>query len=87
MAKIPKFKTEEESQEFWATHDSADYFDDMIDDKVKVEFTSDKEVLVLPLEKEYLQDARELALKKGVSSNALFKEWIVSGLKKELRFV
>lgn len=85
MAKIPEFKTEEEIQEFWATHDSADYFDDMVDDRVKVDFISDKDVLVLPLEREYLQDAREIALKRGISSNTLFKEWVVSGLKKELR--
>ena len=25
--KIPKFKTEDEEREFWATHDSTDYFD------------------------------------------------------------
>lgn len=86
MVKIPEFKTEEEIQKFWATHDSADYFDDMVDEKVEVDFISDKEVLVLPVEKEYLQDAREIALKKGLSSNALFKEWIISGLKRELKF-
>ncbi|MBU1152950.1 BrnA antitoxin family protein [bacterium] len=42
MAKIPKFKSEKEMQEFWATHDSADYFDDMIDDKVEIDFISKK---------------------------------------------
>lgn len=25
--KIPRFKTEDEEREFWATHDSTDYFD------------------------------------------------------------
>ncbi len=87
MAKIPEFKTEEEIQEFWATHDSVDYFNDMVDDRVKVDFVSDKEVLVLPLEREYLQDARKIAMEKGISSNALFKEWVVLGLMKELKRV
>ncbi|MGQ9628521.1 MAG: CopG family antitoxin [Anaerolineae bacterium] len=29
MAKIPEFKSYEEEAEFWATHDSTDYLDDM----------------------------------------------------------
>lgn len=38
MAKIPRFKTEEEIQESLDTHDSAEYFEDMEDDKVYVRF-------------------------------------------------
>ena len=29
MAKIPAFKTQDEAVEFWETHDSADYWEDM----------------------------------------------------------
>ncbi len=29
MDKIPKFKSEKEEREFWATHSSADYWEDM----------------------------------------------------------
>ena len=32
MAKIPRFRTEQEAREFWDTHDSAEYFEDMNDD-------------------------------------------------------
>jgi len=38
MAKIPRFRTEEEIREFWDTHDSAAYFEDMEDDVVYVTF-------------------------------------------------
>jgi len=38
MAKIPRFRTEEEIREFWDTHDSAAYFEDMEDDEVYVTF-------------------------------------------------
>jgi hypothetical protein len=38
MAKIPRLKREEDIREFWATHDSADYFDDMEDDEVEIKF-------------------------------------------------
>nr|QNO53911.1 hypothetical protein NNHBGCAA_00011 [Methanosarcinales archaeon ANME-1 ERB6] len=29
MAKIPRFRTEEEIREFWDTHDSAEYFENI----------------------------------------------------------
>ena len=49
MAKIPRFRTEEEIQKFWDIHDSAEYFDDMEDDEVRVTFKREKGVLVIPL--------------------------------------
>jgi hypothetical protein len=47
MAKIPRFRTEGEIQEFWDTHDSAEYFNDMEDDEVEVTFKREKGVLVI----------------------------------------
>ena len=47
MAKIPRFRTEQEMREFEDTHDSAEYFEDMKDDEVEVEFNRDKGVLVI----------------------------------------
>ena len=52
MKKIPQFKTEPEMRDFWDTHDSADYFEDMDDDEISVEFKWDKGVLVIPLGEE-----------------------------------
>lgn len=49
MAKIPKFRTEQEMQEFWDAHDSVEYFEDMKDDEIGVEFNRDKGVLVIPM--------------------------------------
>ncbi len=49
MAKISKFRTEQEMREFWDTHDSAEYFEDMKDDEAEVEFNRDKGVLVIPM--------------------------------------
>jgi hypothetical protein len=48
MTKIPRFRTEQEMREFWDTHDSAEYFEDMGDDEVSVEFKRDKGVLAIP---------------------------------------
>ncbi|GEM_PF-215149 len=76
MAKIPRFRTEQEMQEFWDTHDSAEYFEDMKDDEVQITFGQDKGVLVLPLGEDRVRSVREIALKEGVSSNVLLKNWI-----------
>ena len=83
MAKLPKFKSESEIQEFWATHDSADYWDDMEDDGVEIHFVPRKHLLVMPLNEDILRDVRELALEKGISSVQLLQKWIVSGLQQE----
>ncbi|MBL7075549.1 hypothetical protein ISS37_09970 [candidate division KSB1 bacterium] len=48
MAKIPTFITEVEIQEFWSTHDSVDYFDDMENDEVEVIISDKKNILILP---------------------------------------
>ena len=38
IAKIPRFRTVQEMREFWDTPDSAEYFEDMKDDREEVEF-------------------------------------------------
>ncbi|MGB7533572.1 MAG: CopG family antitoxin [Halobacteriota archaeon] len=85
MAKIPRFRTEEEMREFWDTHDSAAYFEDMEDDVVQVTFIREKGVLVLPLGEGRLRSVREIALEEGVSSNLLLKNWIDEGIKRKMK--
>ena len=87
MAKIPRFRTEEEIQEFWDTHDSAEYFEDMEDDEVQVTFKREKGVLVLPLGEGRLRSVREIALEEGVSSNLLLKNWIDEGIKRKMKII
>ncbi len=38
MTKIPGFRTEQETREFWDAHDSAEYFEDMNDDGAEIIF-------------------------------------------------
>jgi hypothetical protein len=85
MAKILGFRTEEEIQEFWDTHDSAEYFEDMEDDEVQVTFKRDNGVLAIPLGENRLRSVREIALEEGVSSNLLLKNWIDEGIKRKLK--
>ena len=43
MKKIPKFKTEKEEADFWATHDSTEYLSET--KEVRVKFTRPKKSL------------------------------------------
>lgn len=81
MKKIPQFKTEQEMRDFWDTHDSADYFEDMDDDEISVEFKRDKGVLVIPLGEERARSVRGIALEEGISSNVLLENWIDECIK------
>ena len=83
MAKIPKFKSETEIQEFWSTHDSADFWDDMEDDEVDIGLVPQKNVLVMPLNESILREVRELALQQNIGSVQLLQKWIVTGLHQE----
>jgi len=76
VAQIPRFGTEQEVREFWDTHDSAEYFEDMTDDEVSVEFKQDKGVLAIPLGEGLARSVRGIALEEGVSSNVLLKNRI-----------
>ena len=68
-ASLEKFKTEQEMGEFWDTHDSAEYFEDMKDDGVGVEFNRDKGVLVIPMGGDRVRSLRGIVLEEEVSSN------------------
>ena len=87
MAKIPGFRTEEEMREFWDTHDSAAYFEDVEDDEVQVTFKREKGVLVIPLGEDRLRSAREIALEEGISSNLILKNWIDEGIKRKMKII
>ncbi|PXF61378.1 MAG: hypothetical protein C4B59_03825 [Candidatus Methanogaster sp.] len=56
-------------QEFWATHGSAEYFEDMKDDDAEVEFNRYKGVLVVPRGVDRVRSLRGIALEERVSSN------------------
>ena len=76
MAKIPRFRTEQEMREFWDTHDSTEYSEDMKDDEVQITFKQERGVMVIPLGEDRVRSVREIALKEGISSNVLLRDWI-----------
>ena len=74
-------RSRREMREFWDTHDSAEYFEDMKDDEVGVEFNRDKGVLVIPMGEDRVRSLRGIALEEGVSSNVLLRNWIDECIK------
>lgn len=81
MKKIPKFKTEKEEADFWATHDSADYLAGT--KKVNVKFSRPKKKLVsLRLDEKTIKDLKKIADGKGIGYLQLVRMWVLENLIK-----
>lgn len=83
---IPKFKNEDQERDFWATHDSTEYFD--MKNQVKFDFsdlkpTSKPITLRLPLS--LISDLKRLANKRDVPYQSLMKVWLAEKVNKENR--
>ena len=72
--KLPEnFGTLEELQEFWDTHSSADYEDDMEPVEVEIDLASSK--VYCPVAKDLLRQVRKQARQQGVSTET-FNLWL-----------
>jgi len=81
MKKIPKFKSEKEEAEFWASHDSTDFLDET--KEVKVKFVRPKKKLVsLRLDEKTIKELKKLAQKKGIGYLELVRMWVLENLGK-----
>jgi len=81
MKKIPKFKSEKEEADFWATHDTADYLAET--KEVRVKFTRPKKKLVsLRLDENTIEELKKIAEKKGIGYLQLVRMWVLENLHK-----
>jgi predicted DNA binding CopG/RHH family protein len=86
MAKIPVFKSEKEEREFWDTHSSADYWEDM--EECSDAFKKPKlKSVSLKLDPNILEKIKVVAHKRGLSYNALIRYLLSKGLEREMRKV
>jgi predicted DNA binding CopG/RHH family protein len=84
MAKLPEFKSKEEEREFWASHSSADYWDDM--EECDDTFKRDKlKSISLKLDPGLLEKIKVIAHKRGLSYNALMRYLLSKGIEKEIK--
>lgn len=82
---IPKFKTEDEERNFWATHDTTDYFD--MEHPVKLDLSMLKpttESISIRLPAFLLARIKELANKRDVPYQSLMKIYLAERVEKEL---
>ena len=84
MSKIPEFKSKEEEREFWATHSSADYWDDLeeCDDTFK---RPKLKSISLKLDPNLLERIRVVAHKRGLSYNAMIRYILSKGIEREIK--
>lgn len=84
MVKIPEFKTEKEEREFWASHSSAEYWDNMkeCDDTFK---RSKLKSISLKLDPGLLEKIKVIAHKRGLSYNALMRYLLSKGIEREIK--
>lgn len=68
--------TDEQIAEFWETHDSTDYVDQMEEAAVQIEVPEDYRVISLRLDAKDIESVKEIARKKGVPYTVLLRMWI-----------
>lgn len=81
---IPKFKSEKEEAEFWATHDTTEYFD--TSKPLYIEFPNLKpttKTITLRLPVMLLASIRKLANKRDVPYQSLMKIFLEEKVREE----
>ena len=83
--RLPKFKTEEQEREFWASHDSAEFVDWRKAKKILLpNLKPSSEVISLRMPKPMLDQLKLLANKRDVPYQSLLKMFIADRLKAEV---
>ena len=87
MPKLPVFQTDEEEAEFWDTHSTADYWDEMepvSDVTVSVPHLPHR-LISLPLSQALFTEIKQLAEERGIPYERLVRQWLAERVKEERR--
>ncbi len=86
MAKTPQFASEQEESDFWDTHSSVDYMDDMVEVDVRfVDARPRKEQISLRLDRETITRLKAVAQQRGIGYQTLIRMWVMERLNQEAR--
>ena len=86
LKEIPNFKTEDEEREFWATHDSTDYFDwDKAERVVLPNLKLSTRTISLRLTSSMLDGLKVAANKRDVPYQSFIKMILKERLDEELK--
>ena len=84
--KIPKFKSEDEEREFWATHDSSEYIDWKKAKRIVLpELKPSLKTISLRLPESMIEELKLLAHKKDVPYQSLLKMFLSEKISEELK--
>lgn len=84
-SRIPKFKNEDEERNFWATHDSAEFFDELEEvEPIKPARprTKDK-TITFRADDELIERIKKIAGAKGMGYQTLMRAWLYERLEEE----
>jgi hypothetical protein len=84
LKEIPTFKSEEEEADFWASHDTADYFD--VSAMEEVSFPNLKAangLIPIILDTESTSELEELAAERDVDIPALAAQYVREGIQRD----
>ena len=86
MKKVPKFKSEDEEREFWATHDSSEYIDWKRAKRVVLpNLKPSLKTISLRLPEAMLEELKLLANKRDVPYQSLLKIFLSEKIRAELK--
>src|SRR3954453_7012783 len=84
MAKIPQFASEQEEADFWDTHDSMDYMDDMTEiDVTIIDARPHKNQISLRLDSQTITRLKTAAGRRGIGYQTLIRMWVMERLEQE----
>ena len=84
MSKLPRFVSEQEEAEFWASHDSTEHLDDT--EPVDVTFVDarpPKKQISLRLDTDAIEELKAVAQRKGIGYQTLIRIWVMERLAQE----
>ncbi len=82
---IPKFQSEDEEREFWATHDSAEYLDwNKAEHVIFPKLKPSTKTISLRMSESMLNELRLLANKRDVPYQSLIKVFLQERIDQEL---
>jgi predicted DNA binding CopG/RHH family protein len=86
MPKMPTFEDEREAAEWFATHDTAPYMDQMEEVKEQIPVIRSrptKKPIGLRIRSDYLEAVKRVAERKGIPYQTLIQMWLVEKLRQE----
>jgi predicted DNA binding CopG/RHH family protein len=86
VRKLPKFESEDQERQFWATHDSTEYVNWRQGQRVKLpNLRPTTRVISIRLPETMIESLKVLANKRDVPYQSLLKMYVAEKLEEELR--